>query len=200
MLRLVKVAVTGSLSCGKSLVCHFLKEFGAYVVNADAIVHKILSPETILGQKVIETLGSDVINHGKFDRRKIAEKVFNSPSLLKSLEHILHPEVVFEIERQYKELEKTNEYSLFVAEIPLLFEIGQQKFYDFTIVVSAEDSVCRKRFIESTGLSDEDYSKRMARQWPLEKKIALADFVIHNNESPIELKEEVRTCLKSMIG
>ncbi len=55
MLKLRKVAVTGGLSCGKSSVCRIFKEFGAYVVSADEIVHQLLSPETDLGQEVIRS-------------------------------------------------------------------------------------------------------------------------------------------------
>ncbi len=57
MLKLKKVAVTGGLSCGKSLVCRILQELGAYVVSADNIVHQLLSSDTNLGQEVIKLLG-----------------------------------------------------------------------------------------------------------------------------------------------
>jgi dephospho-CoA kinase len=41
MLTLRKVAITGGLSSGKSTVCRFLAEEGAYVVSADEIVHSL---------------------------------------------------------------------------------------------------------------------------------------------------------------
>ena len=102
MLRLKKIAVTGNVASGKSTVCLFLKECGAYVVNADSIVHKLLSPETTLGKSIINLLGYDVIIDGQFDRRAIAEKVFKDYSLLKDLEKILHPEVQKEINKEYQ--------------------------------------------------------------------------------------------------
>lgn len=200
MLKLVKIAVTGGLSCGKSSVCHILKEFGAYVVNADAIVHKVLSPETTLGEEIVQNLGSDIVVDGKFDRRKIAEKVFNSPLLLRSLEDILHPEVEREIERQYKEVQRRGSASLFVAEIPLLFESQEatrnKGFFDYILVVASTEEKCRLRFKEKTGYSDEEYNKRAARQWPIEKKVAAADFVIENNGTEEELKEKVKNLFK----
>jgi dephospho-CoA kinase len=88
-----KIAVTGTLSSGKSTVCQLLKEFGAYVVSADEIVHRLLRVETEIGQKVIDLLGEEILSEGQIDRAKIAKKVFRNPQLLQALEQIIHPQV-----------------------------------------------------------------------------------------------------------
>jgi dephospho-CoA kinase len=78
VLTLKKVAVTGGLSSGKSSVCKILKECGAYVVNSDDIVHQLLDPHTAIGQQIIELLGAGVVVDGQFDRKKIAQAVFEN--------------------------------------------------------------------------------------------------------------------------
>lgn len=180
MLKLKKVAVTGGLSCGKSSVCRFFKELGAHVVSADEIVHQLLSPTTDLGQNVINLIGQDVVVDGQIDRTIIAKKVFNNSRLLESLERLLHPAVLDEIQKHYQQIKDSPNVSLFIAEIPLLFEIHGENMFDYTIAVVADPKVCKERFKASTGYDNDEYDKRMVRQLPPEEKMKRADFVINN--------------------
>lgn len=192
MLILSKVAVTGGLACGKSSVCRIFKELGAYVVSADEIVHQLLSPDTPVGQKVIDLLGADVVNNRQIDRSKIAKKVFNQPALLQALENILHPSVREEVERQYQLIKTHSSFPLFVAEIPLLFESSHLGQFHYTIAVIADAEVCQQRFINSTGYDAEEFIKRMNRQLPNDEKAKRADFVIVNDGSVEALKDQVK--------
>lgn len=192
MLNFKKVAVTGGLSSGKSSVCHFFKELGAYVVSADEIVHQLLSPKTAIGQQVINLIGQDILVEGRIDRKKIAKKVFTQPSLLKSLESILHPAVRIEIEKQYEFMKAHNLASIFIVEIPLLFETESHSLFDDTICVIADHNICQKRFIESMHSTKEEFEKRNNRQMDTKEKAKQATFVINNNGSLAELKETVK--------
>ncbi len=190
MLDLLKIAVTGGIASGKSTVCQFLKELGAYVVNADAIVHASLTPDTDLGREVIRSLGlTDEWQRGPF-RKVIAEKVFKDPNLLALLEHLLHPVVLKKIEELYREVAKLENYTFFVVEMPLLFEIQAEGFYDIVIAVLADESLARERF-EKLGYSKDEYEKRMERQMSPSEKQAAADYTLLNNGSLNELKAQV---------
>jgi dephospho-CoA kinase len=192
MLGLRKVAITGGIACGKSSVSRFFKELGAYVVSADEIVHQLLSSDSVLGQKVITLLGSDIVVKGHIDRSKVAKKVFEDPTLLKTLEKYLHPAVREEMDKRYQEVQQSTDYSLFVAEIPLLFETGGNVLYDHTIVVTAPKETCQRRFEESTGYSAAEFDQRASRQQTIEEKAKKADFVICNDGTLPELKEKVK--------
>ena len=186
-----KIAVTGGLSSGKSSVCRFFKELGAYVVSADEIVHQLLTSESPVGQQVIALLGQDIVANNSIDRTKVGEKVFRDPELLKALETILHPAVRKETLKEYQKACASQTTSLFVAEIPLLFETGGQKGYDYTISIEADSEESIKRFQSSTGYGKHEYQRRMARQLSPEKKCAEADFVIRNNGSLEDLRKAV---------
>lgn len=190
MLILKKIAVTGGLSSGKSSVCRFFKELGAYVVSADEIVHQLLSSEADIRRRVIDLLGNDVAPEGQLDRSKIASKVFRNPQLLEALERILHSAVRDEISMQYRKA-VSERAALFVAEIPLLFETGAEEGYDYTISVMADPEQSFTRFQVSTGHGKEEYERRMARQLSSEEKCAKADYVINNNGSLADLKQAV---------
>lgn len=190
--KINKVAVTGGLSCGKTTVCRFFKELGAYVVSADEIVHQQLSPDTTLGQKVIRLIGPEIVKNYQIDRSEIAKKVFDHPQLLHSLEDLLHPVVHDEMEKLYQDVCRTHLAPLFIAEIPLLFETGSDRFFDFTLTVFADPWICQRRFQAATGSGKEEYEKRMARQWTLFKKVRCADYLVFNNGNLNEMQHAVK--------
>ena len=187
-----KIAVTGGLSCGKTTVCHLLREHGAYTLSADEIIHDLYSPETLIGKQIITLLGSDVLSHGVFDRKRIAAKVFGNPSLLRQLEKILHPEVQKIIEEHIRQvIEKNQNYPLFVVEIPLLFESGLHEIFDKTIAVVADEKMASERYVTQKGGSSEDYLARARNLMPIEEKARRADFVLINNGTKEDLKRAV---------
>ncbi len=200
MLNLKKVAVTGVISSGKSLVCHYLSEFGAYVVDSDKIVHQLLNPNTEVGQQVIELLGPRILKGDTINRSIMAKIVFLNPRLLQSLENLLHPPVYKEINRQYDEVvNQKNPPSLFVAEVPLLFESGGEKFFDLTIAVVSDLEQCWERYRKNTGHEREDFNRRAACQLSQKEKEAIADIVIHNEGSAESLKNETKKIYDSLV-
>lgn len=192
MLNLVKIAVTGGVASGKSTVCRFFKELGSYVIEADAIVHDLLTPGSDLAKKVSRLLKLEMEKDGEKFRKAIAEKVFKDPDLLASLQEILHPAVLKKIEELFAEVSKKGIYSQFVVEIPLLFEIRNEEFYDVTIAVLADENNARRRFVES-GFSKDEYDRRMQFQMDPKQKAKLADYTILNNGSLEDLKKQVVT-------
>lgn len=190
MLKLIKIAITGGVASGKSSVCRFFKELGAFTVNADAIVHELLNPDTDLGKQIILKFGADILDHGKISRRIVAEKAFSDPRKLKELEELLHPAVLRKIEELYAQACREGKYTSFVVEIPLLYEIGGESFYDVIVAVLADEPIARARF-EQAGFQPMEYDRRMSRQIKPHQKSARAHFTIQNNGSLSGLKEEV---------
>jgi len=198
MLTLRKIAVTGGLSSGKSSVCRILKNLGAYVVSADEVVHQLFSHPK-LKQKLVELLGNEVIVKDQIDRSKVAAKVFSDPNLLEALEKLIHPLVYREILRQYRiQAGKKTPPTLFVAEIPLLFESGGDKIFSFSVAVITDKERCFERFHQLTDMDWEEFNKRAGRQLPQEEKARLATCTIENNGSLQELCPKVENLYKHL--
>ena len=197
MLTLKKVAVTGGLASGKSAVCHILEEYGACVVNADSLVHQLLSTDASVIEKVVKKLGPEVISDYQIDRSKVAKQVFSHKEKLQELENILHPAVFHAIHDLYKAASATNKYSSFVVEIPLLYETKNESWFDIVVVVMADKEICIRRAIER-GSTLEEYNARMARQLSPEEKAQKADVVIYNNGTYEILKEQVSKFLSTL--
>lgn len=185
-----KIAITGGLSSGKTTVCQILESLGVYSISADALVHELLSPKSLVGQQVIQLLGTEIVENQNINRKKIADIVFSNPNKLRALEEILHPAVFRAIDEHYEKALKGN-YPLFAAEIPLLFEAQASSHFDASIAVVADETVAKKRFQEKTKSDVLEYNRRAQQQWPAEKKAEHATYVIDNNGSLEHLKHQV---------
>ncbi len=193
-----KVAVTGGLSSGKSTVCQMFGEYGAAILSADEIIHELYLPDSQIGKKVIALLGKEVIVNGAFDRKRIAQKVFNDKSLLLQLEQLLHPEVQKVIETKYQQIcKQKNQPPFFVVEIPLLFESSLDHFYDATIAVVADEKTCMERFVKRGG-TQEEFVKRNTRLLPWQEKAKRATFVVRNDGSQEELKQAIEKIITKL--
>ncbi|ANH78410.1 dephospho-CoA kinase [Candidatus Chlamydia sanziniae] len=200
MLKLLKVSITGDLSSGKTEACQVFQELGAYVVSADKISHSFLIPHTYIGRRIINLLGPEIVVADALDTRAIAEKVFYNSALLQGLETILHPEVCQVIEEQYCQVVQSGEYPLFVAEVPLLYEIHYAEWFDSVVLITANEDIRRERFIKKTGFSEKDFYKRCSRFSDIGEKLMQADNVIENNGTKEELRHKVKEYFYALKG
>jgi len=191
MLSLRKIAITGNLASGKSTVARILQGYGACVVDADEIVHGLLSLNTPTGKKALKLLGPEIVVENQIDRRKIAEIVFSDFEKLKSLEKILNPAVKQEIDSRFNRAKNNPSYKMFVAEVPLLYEAGMEKDFDLVIAVIADQSVARKRSITA------QFDQRWARQH--KDKASKADIVITNNGDLNMLNSSIAAIVEQLI-
>lgn len=182
---LKKIAVTGGIASGKTTVCQMFKEMGAAVFFADEIVHELFSNRKLI-EKIMSEFGEKILQNGQIDRNALGDLVFKDPQKLKRLEAILHPMVLDRIEEEYVKAKGL----FFVAEIPLLYEIGFEERFDIVVAVIADEKIAKKRFM-AKGFSEEEFERRSQRHLTPEEKAALAHFVLTNNGTLDHLRKEV---------
>ncbi|MFA6118318.1 MAG: dephospho-CoA kinase [Parachlamydiales bacterium] len=185
---LKKLAITGGISSGKTQALKIFKKLGSYTVNTDKIAHKLLDTKNIKN-KIIKIFGKEIQKKDKIDRKRLAKIVFENENRLYQLEKILHPQILDEIKTEYEKI-KNKDYLFFVVEIPLLFEIKAEKFFDVIITVSAKDSIAKKRY------KYKDYVQRKKRQMSLKEKAKLSDYVIRNNLDLSNLEKNIKKISK----
>lgn len=201
MLRLYKVAVTGSIASGKSTVCQFFKQWGAFVVDADRLLHDVFSIETPLGKRIVSLLGEKIVINSCIDRAEIAKIVFSHPKALEQLEDICHPYVNETLKELYKKVCcQQGRYVFFVAEIPLLFESRYpiSDWFDMKLAVISDAEIAAKRYQEKKSSLDQ-FLARKKRQLSSEDKKKLSDYVITNNGSIEELKIKSKEFFKTIL-
>ena len=191
-----KIGLTGSIGTGKSTVAKIFQELGAYVIDADKIVHELLKREDVK-EKIREAFGDVFDERGEIDRKKLASIVFNNPEKKKALEGILHPLVFQELQKFFEEVEKKDPNAIAIAEVPLMIETGSYKNYDKIIVVYAPEELQLKRLLEK-GMSKEEAIKRIKSQMPIEEKVKYADIVIENTSTLEDLRKKVKEVYKKL--
>ena len=94
----MRIALTGGIACGKSLVAKFFRELGVQTLDADDVVHELEAPGGAAVSAIVSRFGQVVLApDGGIDRSKLAEIVFAGGSrscattARRDLEAILHP-------------------------------------------------------------------------------------------------------------
>jgi dephospho-CoA kinase len=85
-----------------------------------------------------------------------------------------------------------------VVDVPLLYEVNVAKLFDAVIVVAASRVTQLARLRRGRGLSRREAEGRLNAQWPLQRKIDLADYVIWNDGSPALLRKQVNQIWKTI--
>ena len=183
------IGLTGPIGAGKSTVAAMLRELGAKVLDADAIVHDEESRGTTGYSAIVQTFGTKVLREDKeIDRAKLAAEVFGDPKKLAQLERILHPRVIARILEARKML---REGEVLVVEAIKLLESGLRNVCDEIWVVLAPRDVMLER-LAARGLPRAEAELRLANQYTEEEFRAAADAVIENGADRDRTKERVR--------
>ena len=194
---MIKIALTGNIAAGKSVVEKFLRDLNYPVIDTDKVVHDLFVNSEELNIQLREAFGRyDICTNDLIDRKKLAKVVFSDAKLLKRLEEITHPYIIDEV-LKFFELHE-NENFTFVA-VPLLYEVNWGYLFDKVILVAADDEIRMHRLMFRRNLSQEDALKRMNAQIPQEEKIKFADFVIYNNTNYVDLSRQINDVLCKLI-
>jgi dephospho-CoA kinase len=172
----VTIAVTGPFASGKSTFVRFLGELGAETASADEIVHHLLQNDRQAIARIVERFGVEVRGTEGIDRKALGREVFGDPEALADLEGILHPLVRRETDRRIA----ASGAELFVAEIPLLFETGRGKGFDYTVAVVVPEER-RRVWAGERGVDEGALRGIEARQLSGQEKASRADLVVQND-------------------
>ncbi|MCL9805587.1 dephospho-CoA kinase [Flavobacterium amniphilum] len=185
------IGLTGGIGSGKTTVARLFEAEGIPVYIADEEAKKImLFPETV--SKVEVVFGSEVLNDGQIDRKKLSAIVFNHPEKLKQLNSIVHPLVKKHFDDWVKSHEK---FPFVIKEAAILFESGSYKYCDKIITVYASLETRIKRVMARDNASEKDVLERIRNQWSDAERISKSDFVIEN-ENYAETKSKTSEILK----
>jgi dephospho-CoA kinase len=199
----MKIALTGGIACGKSLLSKFLNELGVETIDADDVVHEIIPDPD--------------------ERRRIAAEVFADPEKRKALEAKIHPLVKERIDEWLENgtagtsgtsgtgaspsshtgpasPHAKNSYNpsicqsvnLKIAVIPLLFEVHWEKNFDIISCVASRRESQIERMVTTRSMTRAEAEARLAAQLPVEEKAKRSHYVIRNDGTPEELKAKAK--------
>ncbi len=191
---MLRVGLTGGLASGKSTVAEFFRELGAFHVDADRIAHELTARGGAAESEVVARFGPGVVgSDGGIDRKAVAKIVFADPKALADLNAIVHPKVRAEIARRVAAHASAGSPSpVALIDAALLVESGIHRDLDALVVVACDPETQIARAVARGLVSEADARARVAAQAPLADKLAAADYVIDNNGSLLQAREQVR--------
>lgn len=184
---MLRVALTGGIGSGKSLVGEILEELGALVIDSDQLAREVIERGSPGYEEVITAFGDAILSEGQIDRAKLAAVIFKESDLRKKLESIIHPLVREAAEKLARNLPSG---AILVNQIPLLVESDGAKRFDYVITVSADEDIRRER-LRLRGLKDYEITERMAAQVADLDREKIANYILRNNGSIDELTRAV---------
>lgn len=180
------IGITGGIGSGKSTVSKFIEELGFPVYDSDFWAKELVNVDENLKSRIIELLGEESYDeNGKYNRKFVAEKVFDHQELLLKLNQIIHPAVKIHFENW---VNAQNAEFVF-KETALLFELKLNESCYKSILVTADENIRIKRVMERDGRTYREVKEIIGKQMPENNKVKLADFVIQNNTDLLTLKE-----------
>ncbi|MEY2643404.1 MAG: hypothetical protein RLZZ611_53 [Cyanobacteriota bacterium] len=196
-----RIGLTGGIASGKSSVAALLAaQQGWPVLDADAFARDALAAGSAGSQAVLARYGEPVRAPGEpnaINRAALGRIVFADAGERRWLEQLVHPLVQA---RFSAELERLAAAPVVVLMIPLLFEAGLEELCSEVWLVDCEEPQQLQRLIERNGLSPAEASNRIAAQWPLARKRALADRLIDNRGDRAALTAAVQGLLDGSLS
>jgi len=180
------IALTGGIATGKSTTADMLHEYGFKIIDSDVIAHNNLQEYSSL---VSTMFGSEYVDEGIVNRKRLGKYLFANKSELKRLENFLHPLIHEEIKRK-SEVNEEKEKTYFI-DIPLFFENSNYLDIKTSICVYAPKEIQIERMMIRDNLSLEEIHQRLDAQIDIEEKKTLADYIIDNSKDTMHLDQEI---------
>lgn len=182
----IKIAITGSIGSGKSTVKKLLIQKGYPVFDADEAVAYLYENNKDLIKTFEHEFEGVVIDH-KINKEALKVYLVKYPHQLKVIESIVHPyvlEAYFKFERQALE-------PIVFAEIPLLFEVGWETYFDVVWCIYTKQARIIDRLIKHRKMTQSAILKMLSLQLSPEKKCAMSSIVLYNDEEIDDLEAQI---------
>lgn len=197
------VGLTGGIATGKTTVASMFRDLGTRVVDCDQLARKVVEPGKPAYKQIVEVFGPEYLREdGTLDRSRLGETVFSDPKARRRLEGIIHPIVLDKVREKIRQFRSQPAgRPLLVVDVPLLYETNSANLFDTVVVVYAPRKLQLERMRERDGLSRAAAERRLAAQWPIEKKKELADIVIDTSSSDLdEVRQQVAEVWERLTG
>lgn len=198
---ILRVGLTGGIAAGKSTVAAIFRDLGAFVIDADEIARRVISPGESAHTEVVERFGDGVLDDsGAIDRPKLAEIVFRDPAARLDLNAIVHPRVRGEVKRLMEQCAESGGWRLVVYDAALLVETGAHRDLDKLVVVRCSRDAQLRRLEQRDGLDSAAAEARLSSQASLEEKVSAADYVIDTDGSLEETRRQAESIYEELLA
>jgi len=197
---MLKVGLTGGLGSGKSTASKFFKSLGAFILDADSTAKKLIANNEKVKEELIKEFGTDIMDAtSNVDKKKLARIAFQDEDHQQRLNYVVHPHIHMAIDKCFDKTLDEDKHELFIVDAALIYESGYDAHLDYIIVVTAQLKHRMERAMNRNTLTRDEILKRIEFQWPEKEKTSLADFVVHNDGTEDDLKNQIVELYKKLV-
>ena len=178
------IALYAPVGSGKSTVLKLFADKGWTTIDQDEVAHNVLNAHPT---DIEHLFGSDIIENGLPNRKKLGAQVFSDPSKLKQLEDFLYPI----IRQETKALIKGNT----LIEGANLYRVLEKYPIDKTLTIFVPIGILKSRLI-ARGHTEEWIARVLRAQQPLFDAQAKADLSLDNSGTKEDLRLRVNNLLR----
>ena len=191
------IAVTGGIASGKSRVVSWLAQGGAFShYDADEEVRCLLEPGGQGLRRLRSWLAADYFaDDGTLLKPRLRRAIFDDPWLRGRVEGDLHPLVLANLQAKI-----AASGCPCLVEVPLLYEVGWQAYFDAVLVVYASDLIANARLMARDGVSADQAQAALQAQLPISEKVGKADYVVDNSRGWPETQAQLVEIKKKLMS
>jgi dephospho-CoA kinase len=188
---LLLLALTGGIASGKTTVANMLAQWGAPLVDLDHIARIVVEPGKPAWKDIVSSFGEGILEEdGHVDRKKLSSVVFNDPRKRKDLERFTHPRIFNEVAKQVETIARQTLPVVVPVVVPLLFEVNAQHLFHKVLLVYVPRRTQMERLVKRDSITSQEAARILDAQMPIDEKLPLADYVIHNDGSLEETRKQ----------
>ena len=191
--KVIKVALTGGIASGKSLVSDLLEIHGCKIIDLDVISREVVMPGTKGLQELVDTFGKSILlSDGSLDRKNLRDVLYKKGRNRALIEQILPPKILHKMKAMMDNFHE----GVMIVVIPLLVEKELWGPFDRAILVDCENETQIKRLMERDDIDSAKAKTMLLAQASREQRLRLNEHlptdVIENNSRVSDLKEKVQ--------
>lgn len=188
--EMLRIGLTGGMGAGKSTVARLLVEYGAVLVDSDAIAREVVEPGTEGLAALVAAFGPEILaEDGSLNRPALAAVAFADEQSRTTLNSITHPLVG---RRTTELIAAAPADAIVVQDVPLLVENNLGAMMNLVVVVMADEQTRMHRLEQFRGVSRADALARIKAQASDDQRRAAADVLLDNNSDAEALAPQVR--------
>ena len=183
-----KIAVTGGIGSGKTMLCGFLRDMGYPVFSCDEISAALWREKDYVNG--LMELFPAFVTGGVLQKPAFTAAVFADRELRARLEAYAHPRIMERL------LARMARERVSFAEVPLLYEGGFAPLFDGVVVVARESEKRIRAVCRRDGISEDEVRARMhsQRDWTAGEMSGV--YVVMNNGSAEDLRRKAGELIK----
>ncbi len=190
--------LSGGIAVGKTTAVEvFRREKNVVIFDADECVRELY--EDTQFQNTLREFDPSICLEGVIQRNYLRERVFADSYYKVELEAIIHPLVRKECLALLAASRQNSLASLFIADVPLLFENGFDFGQQANLVVATTRETQRQRLVNRNKFNEAIVTAILEAQLPIAQKIERGDVVFWNEGNRRVLERQIERFIKLTI-